>query len=112
MTTSNESNDRLARIEALVESNALAIAAMREREEAANQRLRESINDVIQMIGDLAEQQQETDQRFNNLLAEARADRNREDAARQENRQEHREFRAFMRQTLQELRQIWQRIAS
>jgi hypothetical protein len=116
MTTSNDSDDRLNRIEALVESNARAIAAMGERQEAADQQLREqlaatdeliksSITDVVEMIGELGQRQAETDQRFNTLLAEGRLDR-------QSNRREHREFREFTRQTLQELRQIWQRIAS
>jgi phage-related minor tail protein len=106
-----DSGDRLDRIEALVQANAEAIAAMRETQAQAQQDLTDSISDVVEMIRDLGQRQAETDQRFNSLLADARADRIRENTNAQENRREHREFRAFMRETLSEIRQIWQRLA-
>jgi len=98
-----DSGDRLDRIEALVQANAEAIAAMREAQAQTRQDLRDSITDVVEMISDLGQRQAETDQRFNTLLAELRSDR-------QTNRTEHREFRAFMRETLTQLSQIWQRL--
>ncbi|HEY9763480.1 MAG TPA: hypothetical protein V6D07_13195 [Trichocoleus sp.] len=49
--------------------------------------------------------QSQTDQRFNNLLAEAKADC-------QTKSRERREFRTFMRQMAEKIRCIWQRLAS
>lgn len=107
--------DRLGRIEALVEANATAIAAMREQQQQADDNLRESINDVVSLIGNLAEQDdqraeqfrlrhEEHEQRFNNLLADSRADRQRND-------QEHQAFRETFQALLSEIRAIWQRLA-
>jgi rubrerythrin len=129
MTTSD---DRLDRIEALLErtaqqqaahaeafsriqeqqsANTEAISRLQEQQSTTDDIIRASIADVVEMISDLGRQQQETDQRFNTLLADSRADRLRADAEAQENRREHREFRTFMRDTIQELRRVWQRIA-
>jgi RNA polymerase-interacting CarD/CdnL/TRCF family regulator len=106
-----DSGDRLDRIEALVQANAEAISRLQAQQSETDQLIRASITDVMEIVGDLARQQQETDQRFNTLLADARADRIRETANAQDNRREHREFRAFMRETLNQLQQIWQRLA-
>ncbi|ASC73890.1 hypothetical protein XM38_048640 [Halomicronema hongdechloris C2206] len=106
----------------IADSNARAIAAgaeetrqlrqnLRELSEESRQRLNENIADTVSMISDLGQQQAETDQRFNTLLAEARADRLRQRAAEERNRIEHEEFRVFMQDTLREIRQIWQRLA-
>lgn len=112
------SDDRLNRIEALLDrvaqqqaANTEAINRLQEQQSTTDDMIRSSITDVVEMISDLGRQQQETDQRFNTLLADARADRLRADADAQENRREHREFRTFMRETLQELRRVWQRLA-
>jgi soluble cytochrome b562 len=128
--------DRLDRIEALVAANATAIAEMRQSQQQVSETqrlsnealagsiaelresLRESITDVVGMIGTLAEQQsqtdqglnrlrqqqQETDQRFNNLLADSREDR-------QRNEREHQAFRESFQSLLAEIRAIWQRLA-
>jgi hypothetical protein len=93
------STQRLDRIEAgpdrtekIVESNARAIEAwggrieegIAEAEEVSsamaantNRRMEDAIADTVQMIADMGRQQQETDQRFEVFLAEARADRQR-----------------------------------
>ncbi|NER80833.1 MAG: hypothetical protein F6K42_14930 [Leptolyngbya sp. SIO1D8] len=72
--------------------------------------LRESINDVVSIIGTLAEQQAEfrqqqaeSDQRFENLLNDARADR-------ALNEQEHRAFREIFQTLLAEISRIWRRL--
>ncbi|HZG41192.1 MAG TPA: hypothetical protein VEZ50_21145 [Nodosilinea sp.] len=82
----------LARTEKITESNARAIEAWSSRIEdgiaeaeevsssmaaSTNRRMEEAITDTVQMIANLGQQQQETDQRFNTLLEEARADRQR-----------------------------------
>ena len=74
-------------------------------------RLRESISDVVSMISSLAEQQAElrqqqteADQRFENLLNDARTDR-------QLNEQEHRAFRETFQTLLAEIARIWGRLA-
>lgn len=92
-----------------IEANSNAISQMREElqqaDERSRQRLEETTADVVDMISNLAIQQGETDQRFNTLLAEARADR-------QTNIRERREFRGFMRQMIEDIRRIWQRLNS
>lgn len=114
--------DRLDRIEALVEANATAIAAMRQQQQEADDNLRESINDVVSLIGNLAEQDdqraaeyrqrhEEHDQRFNNLLGEAREDRKKAEQARQTNEREHQAFRESFQSLLAEIARIWQRLA-
>jgi hypothetical protein len=89
----------LARTESLIaetrqitDSNARAIEAwggrieegIAEAEEVSsamaantNRRMEDAIADTVQMIADMGRQQQETDQRFEVFLAEARADRQR-----------------------------------
>ena len=77
------------------------------------------------MIANLGQQQQETDQRFNNLLEEARADRQEARADRQRidealsradrdralNESEHRAFRETFQTMLAEIARLWQRVA-
>jgi hypothetical protein len=46
---------------------------------ATNEQLSESISETVEMIGALAADQTETDQRFNNLLEDSRADRQKAD---------------------------------
>lgn len=105
MANSSSPESRLDRLEALAETTLLAIqqesqqiaelrnTVTRQGEDIRQQNsgLRDGISDVVAMISDLAEQQaqtdfriealrqqqQETDQRFNNVLADARADRQR-----------------------------------
>jgi chromosome segregation ATPase len=123
----------LDRTEKIVESNARAIEAwssrledgMAEAEEISsamaantNRRMEEAITDTVQMIANLGQQQQETDQRFNNLLEEARADRQRIDEVlakadrdRALNESEHRAFRETFQTLLAEVARLWQRVA-
>lgn len=111
--------DRLDRIEAILVSVAERQDRFQTQMEESDRRLRESIaatneqlstsiTDTVAMIGTLAEQQEqrhnETDQRFNNLLADSRADR-------QRNEQEHQAFRETFQTLLGEIRAIWQRLA-
>ena len=130
------SSDRLDRIEAIVESNARAIAAnaaaiaeMRQALVEADNRLRANIEDVTSMIASLAQAQdervQETDRQLQILIDEGRANRREQNEQTQEtdrqlqilinegrvNRQEHTEFREFMQRTLQEIQQIKQQLA-
>ena len=84
----------------------------------SDRRLRESINDVVSMIGTLAEQQAElreqqaeTDQRFENLLNDARADRQQQERNRVLNENEHLAFRETVQTLLAEIARIWQRLA-
>ena len=104
------------------------------------QRIEEGIGNLLVIVGNiarqqeaLAHQQQETDQRFNNLLAEARADRQQAQADREQaqadreqaqadreqwqlqaqaNETEHRAFRQNIQVLLAEIARLWQRIAS
>lgn len=127
------STQRLDRIEALqdrtmqiVESNARAIEAwgdrieegMAEAEEVTSSmvassslRLEEAIAATVQLVANLGQQQQETDQRFNTLLAEARADRAEMRAAREANTTEHRAFTQNIQVLLAEIARLWQRVA-
>jgi chromosome segregation ATPase len=80
--------------------------------------LRVSIAEVVEMISDLAQQQAETDVRFQNLLEDARSDRRRIDEAlaRWDREQaihemEHRAFRETFQTLLAEVSRIWQRLA-
>jgi hypothetical protein len=84
---------RLDRLEALAESTLLIVrensqqiselresigqqgAELRESIAQQNAALQTSIAEVVAMIADVAQQQAETDQRFNNLLEDARTDR-------------------------------------
>jgi Mg2+ and Co2+ transporter CorA len=127
------STQRLDRIEALqdrtmqiVDSNARAIEAwssriedgIAEAEEVSssmaantNRRMEEAITDTVQMIANLGQQQQETDQRFEVFLAEARADRAEMRAAREANSTEHRAFTQNIQVLLAEIARLWQRVA-
>jgi hypothetical protein len=127
------STQRLDRIEAgldrtekIVESNARAIEAwssriedgIAEAEEVSssmaantNRRMEEAITDTVQMIANLGQQQQETDQRFEVFLAEARADRAEMRAAREANSTEHRAFTQNIQVLLAEIARLWQRVA-
>lgn len=129
----------LVRTEKITESNARAIEAwssriedgIAESEEVSssmaantNRRMEEAITDTVQMIANLGQQQQETDQRFNNLLEEARADRQEARADRQRidealsradrdralNESEHRAFRETFQTMLAEIARLWQRV--
>lgn len=97
---SQSNNNRLDRIELLVEANAKAIEAMRIE-------LRDGISDAILMLTQMTEEsaqereairqrQAESDQRFETMLAEARADRAEMRAVNERNRLEHAEFRQAM----------------
>lgn len=130
----------LARTEKITESNARAIEAWSSRieegiEEAeevssataanTNRRMEDAIADTVTMIANLGQQQQETDQRFNNLLEESRADRQRFDQLLEEaradrqradrdralNESEHRAFRETFQTMLAQIAQLWQRVA-
>lgn len=141
----------LARTEKIVASNARALEAWSQRLEESianaeatnrstaahtNQQLEEAITDTVQMIADLGRQQQETDQRFEVFLAEARADRQRIEELRSESSQrfetclqearsdrqrfdqsmaanaaEHRAFTQNIQVLLAEIARLWQRVA-
>ena len=135
-----QSSDRLDRIEAILEanaqqlvetrqiadSNARAIEAWGSRIEEGiaeagevsssmaantNRRMEEAIADTVGMIANLGRQQQETDQRFEVFLAEARADRAEMRAAREANSTEHRAFTQNIQVLLAEIARLWQRVA-
>ena len=118
---------------AITDSNARAIEAwssrieegIAEAEEVSssmaantNRRMEAAITDTVQMIADMGRQQQETDQRFNTLLEEARADRAEMRAAREQwqleaqaNTTEHRAFTQNIQILLAEIARLWQRLA-
>jgi hypothetical protein len=103
--------DRLARAEQVAESNARAIEAWSGRIDNAGNRLESAISDTVGMIADLGRQQQETDQRFEVFLAEARADRQRLDQTMAANATEHRAFTQNIQVLLAEIARLWQRVA-
>ena len=76
-----------------------------------NRRMEDAIADTVQLIGNLGNQLAETDQRFNTLLEEARADRQRADRDRALNESEHRAFRETFQTMLAQIAQLWQRVA-
>jgi chromosome segregation ATPase len=76
-----------------------------------NRRMEEAITDTVAMIADLGRQQQETDQRFNNLLEDARADREEARQQREANATEHRAFTQNIQVLLAEISRLWQRLA-
>ncbi|MBE7383862.1 MAG: hypothetical protein F6J95_020905 [Leptolyngbya sp. SIO1E4] len=105
-------------IEAATESISTLGNDIREGFSQTRAELQASTADVVSMINDLAEQQNDTDQRFQVLLEEARADRSRMDQhitqARQDglrNTREHRAFTQTMQSMLAEIARIWQRLA-
>ncbi|MBE9137452.1 hypothetical protein IQ254_09550 [Nodosilinea sp. LEGE 07088] len=104
---------------AIADSNARAIEAwstriedgIAEAEEVSssiaantNTRMEQAIADTVQMIANLGQQQQETDQRFNNLLEEARADRQRAEQHKAEADQRFETFLAEARADRAEMR--------
>jgi hypothetical protein len=110
----------------ITESNARAIEAWGSRIEEGiaeaedvsssmaantNRRMEEAVADTVQMIANLGRQQQETDQRFEVFLAEARADRAEMRAAREANSTEHRAFTQNIQVLLAEIARLWQRVA-
>ena len=136
----SQSSDRLDRIEAILEANAQQLVETRqiadsnaraieawgsrieegiaEAEEVSssmaantNRRMEDAIADTVQMISNLGRQQQETDQRFEVFLAEARADRAEMRAAREANSTEHRAFTQNIQVLLAEIARLWQRVA-
>lgn len=119
----NEEVDRrLTRIERVAESNARAIEAWSSRiadgEQQAQGRLEAAIADTVAMIADLGRQQQDTDQRFEVFLQEARADRAEMRAVREQwqeqaqaNTTEHRAFTQNIQVLLAEIARLWQRVA-
>ncbi|NJN19910.1 MAG: hypothetical protein HC812_00245 [Leptolyngbya sp. RL_3_1] len=85
-------------------------AEFRESIGQQNVALQESIAEVVSMISGLAQQQAETDQRFNNLLEDARTDRKRIDQTLEDmrrdraiNENEHRAFRETFQTLLAEV---------
>ncbi|MFZ4674543.1 MAG: hypothetical protein ACOYM4_02410 [Nodosilinea sp.] len=112
----------LRETKAITESNARAIEAWSSRitdsEDASramststDQRLETAIADTVAMIADMGRQQQETDQRFEIFLQEARADRQRFDQAMAVNAAEHRAFTQNVQVLLAEIARLWQRVA-
>jgi kynureninase len=75
------------------------------------QSLETAIADTVAMIADMGRQQQETDQRFEIFLAEARADRTEAREAREANTAEHRAFTQNIQVLLAEIARLWQRVA-
>jgi membrane-associated HD superfamily phosphohydrolase len=116
----------LREVRAITESNARAIEAWGDRIEEGmaeaeavssamaantNRRMEEAITDTVSMIANLGRQQQDTDQRFEVFLAEARADRAEMRAAREANSTEHRAFTQNIQVLLAEIARLWQRVA-
>jgi hypothetical protein len=117
-----EADRRLTRIEQVAESNARAIEAWSSRiadgEQQSQGQLETAIADTVAMIADLGRQQQDTDQRFEVFLQEARADRAEMRAAREQwqeqaqaNATEHRAFTQNIQVLLAEIARLWQRVA-
>ncbi len=117
-----EADRRLTRIEQVAASNARAIEAWSSRiadgEQQAQGRLEVAIADTVAMIADLGRQQQDTDQRFEVFLQEARADRAEMRAVREQwqeqaqaNATEHRAFTQNIQVLLAEIARLWQRVA-
>ncbi len=146
MTSNTPSETRLDRLEALAETVLLAIqqqsgqitqqggqiaehstqitrqSAQIAEESIQIAALRSGISEVVAMLSEQAEQQDirhtEAEQRFENLLQDARADRQRIDEAlargdrdRALNESEHRAFRETFQTLLAEVARIWQRLA-
>ncbi len=97
----------LRETKAITESNARAIdawssrigeaeEASRSRVENTDRRLEAAIADTVAMVADLGRQQQETDQRFEVFLQEARADRQRIDNTLAERREMAQRFEVFL----------------
>ena len=97
----------LRETKAITESNARAIEAWssrvgeaeeasRSRVENTDRRLEAAIADTVAMVADLGRQQQETDQRFEVFLQEARADRQRIDNTLAEQREMAQRFEVFL----------------
>lgn len=117
--------ERLDRVESLLTALAERQDRFQQQLEESDHRLRESISEVVGMIGSLAEQQEatdqrieatrqqqaETDQRFENLLDDARADRQQQERNRALNEQEHLAFRETFQTLLAEISRIWQQLA-
>jgi chromosome segregation ATPase len=129
--TDTPSESRLDRLEALAETVLLAIqqqgtqiADLRESIAQQGAQITEvsgGIAEVVAMLSEQAEQQDarqaESDQRFENLLQDARADRQRIDEAlargdrdRALNESEHRAFRETFQTLLAEVARIWQQL--
>lgn len=87
------------------------VAGNRQDIDAAERQLRASIEDTVSMIADLAQQHQESDQRFTVFLEEARADRQRSRDRDAANEAEHRAFQQIIQTLLAEISRIWQRLA-
>jgi len=88
-----------------------------------NRRMEDAITDPVQLVGNLANQfnqdrqrfdqlHEEYSQRFNNLLEEARTDRQAMQEAREANDAEHRAFTQNVQVLLAEISRIWQRLVS
>jgi hypothetical protein len=106
----------------IADSNARAIEAWSSRiaegEQQTQGRLEVAIADTVTMIADLGRQQQETDQRFEVFLQEARVDRAEMRSAREQwqeqtqaNATEHRAFTQNIQVLLAEIARLWQRVA-
>ena len=116
----------LSRTEKIVESNARAIEAWGSRIEEVQVETEEATSstraNLAVRIDDNAHNQgidrvrfdqmhEEHTQRFNTLLEEARADRQRADRDRALNESEHRAFRETFQTMLAEIARLWQRVA-
>ncbi|HZG39457.1 MAG TPA: hypothetical protein VEZ50_12315 [Nodosilinea sp.] len=116
----------LSRTEKIVESNARAIEAWGSRIEEVQVETEEATSstraDLAVRIDDNAHNQgidrvrfdalhEEHTQRFNTLLEEARADRQRADRDRALYESEHRAFRETFQTILAEIARLWQRVA-
>lgn len=116
----------LARTEKITESNARAIEAWGSRIEEVQIETEEATSstraNLAVRIEDNAHNQgidrvrfdqlhEEHTQRFNTLLEEARADRQRADRDRALNESEHRAFRETFQTMLAEIARLWQRVA-
>lgn len=133
----NSSNNRLNRIERLIEANAQAMQA---GHKITAVELRTAISNTMALISKLAEKHEQSHQRFNLLVEESRADRRRADERfnqvmeafqaerqrsdeqfnqmveemrgdRQRNDSAHEAFTEAFQSMLAEIARIWQRLA-
>ena len=109
----------IAQTQLVTESNARSIAAMQSQIDESfalhervvqmaledQQQWREQRRHLIERYGQMTDEQDDARQSIQNLLEDARADR-------QANEKEHQAFREIVRSLLAEIARIWQRLAN
>lgn len=116
----------IAETRQITDSNARSLEAMQSRIDGSfdlhermmqialedRQQWREQRQRFIERNAELADEQEDTRQSIQNLLEDARADRQARERERQANEQEHQAFRESFQILLTEIARIWQRLAS